>query len=130
MFKKIFPVVLVVLVFISLISFRSRPASAPINQDTITVTQEIISPDSQPNKQTFSASSSDSVLDLLKRTQTVTTKDYDFGTLVESINGVTNGTDSKYWLYQINGKAADVGASQYKLQDKDIITWEFKAYEQ
>jgi|GEM_PF-943253 len=83
-----------------------------------TVTQEL-----------HSETSALSALELLKA-ETVITKEYSFGKLVEGIDGVTNGTDNKYWLYSVNNQEASVGAAEYILQPNDQMLWEFKAYEQ
>lgn len=72
----------------------------------------------------------ESALALIKRTHPVVTKDYDFGTLVESIDGVKNGTDNKYWILYVNGKQATVGAGAYTIQKYDNIEWRFEAYVQ
>ncbi len=52
------------------------------------------------------------------------TKQYDFGTLVESIAGLESSS-SKAWIYFINGESASVGADQYILKDKDIVEWKY-----
>jgi hypothetical protein len=72
---------------------------------------------------------SENALALIKRTHSVVTKDYEFGTLVESIDGVKNGTDNKYWILYVNGKQATVGAGAYTIQKNDTIEWRHEAYE-
>ncbi len=57
---------------------------------------------------------------------TVETKKYDFGTIVESIDGVRGGDQKKYWLYYVNGKQATVGADAYKVQSGDTIDFRFE----
>ena len=49
------------------------------------------------------------------------------GEYIDSINGVKGGTDNKYWIYYINGKLSQVGVSEYKLKDKDVIEWKFES---
>lgn len=62
-------------------------------------------------------------------TMRLTTKTYTgLGDLVESMYEKTNGTDERYWQYQVNGIEAQVGASAYVLKDTDNVEWEFKAY--
>jgi hypothetical protein len=56
-------------------------------------------------------------------------KHYDFGDLVESIDGVKNGTKQKYWTFKVNGKESTVGAGAYQLQAHDQVEWKFSAYE-
>ncbi|MFH1769506.1 MAG: DUF4430 domain-containing protein [Parcubacteria group bacterium] len=47
------------------------------------------------------------------------------GFFVESINGISS-TNDMYWIYYINDKSAQVGASQYELVDGDVIEWKFE----
>jgi len=70
------------------------------------------------------------VLDLLQVSMqrnlvTVQTKKYDFGTLVDSIDGVVNGTDGKYWIYEVNGESPTIAADQYIVQPGDIVEFKF-----
>lgn len=58
------------------------------------------------------------------------TKEYSgLGTLVESIGGITNGTDNKYWQYMVNGEMPQVGADVLVLEEGDSVEWEFKESE-
>ncbi len=55
-------------------------------------------------------------------------KDYggDMGVFIESINGKQNDFDSGYyWQYWVNSQYAKVGASSYKLQDRDVVEWKY-----
>lgn len=70
-----------------------------------------------------------SVLSVLQKTQSVETKHYDFGDLVESVDGRKNGTDQKYWTFKVNGVDSPVGAGAYQLQAGDQIEWKFGIYE-
>lgn len=66
-----------------------------------------------------------SVLDQLKREAKVETKQSTYGTLVEGINGVMNGTDGKYWLFYVDGQMADKGADAYITKGGETIEWTF-----
>ena len=46
------------------------------------------------------------------------------GYLIEEINGV-KGANGKYWTFYVNGKSSDVGVSQYKLKNGDVIDWRY-----
>jgi hypothetical protein len=46
--------------------------------------------------------------------------------LIEGINGITNGDDDRYWQYYVNGEFADVGCSNYFLDDHDVVEWRFE----
>lgn len=50
------------------------------------------------------------------------------GELVRSINGKADA-DGFYWFLYVNGKSAEIGASQYMLQDEDQIEWRYKKME-
>lgn len=54
----------------------------------------------------------------------VKTKNYDFGTLVEGIGGLTN-TKEAFWMYQVNGKPGDKAADQYQIKSGDEVVWEY-----
>lgn len=49
------------------------------------------------------------------------------GFFVEEINGVSqNPKQGYYWIYYVNGKAASLGVSQYKIKNNDIINWRYE----
>lgn len=60
--------------------------------------------------------------------------DYDWGVLINGINNVSTGstvdgiddTSNYYWFWYINDDFAYVGASQYVLQDGDVMEWSFE----
>lgn len=45
---------------------------------------------------------------------------------IEAINGIENGKDAMYWQYYVNDKFADVGCSNYFLNDNDVVEWIFE----
>ncbi len=51
------------------------------------------------------------------------------GVLVDAMGDHVNGTDNKYWQYEVNGEAPMIGADKYELQGGDSVVWEFKASE-
>lgn len=77
----------------------------------------------------------ETVLELLTRLDTtdpdlnLATEDYgDMGVLVTAMGGLVNGTDGKYWQYQVDGETPMVGADQYELADGKTVLWEFKGF--
>ena len=48
-----------------------------------------------------------------------------FGSYVDSLDGLKGVTDSKYWLFSVNSKTAEVGADQLKLSEGDMVEWKF-----
>jgi hypothetical protein len=62
---------------------------------------------------------------LLKKHATVQAKQYSFGYLVTSIDGVV-GNGPKYWTFYVNDKESSVGASSYITKNSDRITWKLQ----
>ena len=54
------------------------------------------------------------------------TKDYDFGVLIETIDGKTNGHDNKYWLYYVNDEMPMVSVDKYQLKADDKVEFRFE----
>ncbi|TFG35868.1 MAG: DUF4430 domain-containing protein [Parcubacteria group bacterium] len=56
----------------------------------------------------------------------IESKEYkEMGMLVESIDGIKNGTDNKYWQYWINGELPMVSADRQGVKNGDQIEWRF-----
>lgn len=51
-------------------------------------------------------------------------KNYDFGQLVEAINGQKN-TPGKAWIYFINGQPATQAADKQELKAGDVVEWKY-----
>lgn len=49
----------------------------------------------------------------------------DMGVFVRSIDGVDNGTDGRYWVYEINGRQVPVAADKSFLTPGDVLLWKF-----
>jgi len=47
------------------------------------------------------------------------------GVFVESIDGIKNGTDNKYWQYWVNGELPMVAADKKEVKKGDKIEWKF-----
>ena len=47
------------------------------------------------------------------------------GEFIESINGIKNS--DKNWIYYINGKKAEIGVSNYKINNGDIVSWKYES---
>ena len=47
------------------------------------------------------------------------------GVLVESIDGVKNGTENKYWQYWVNGELPMVAADKKEVENGNKIEWKF-----
>jgi len=54
-------------------------------------------------------------------------QDSSMGAFIESIDGVKNDSQtSHYWMFYVNGKLSDVGASSYEVKDGDAIKWNYE----
>lgn len=49
-----------------------------------------------------------------------------YGVFIESIHGVKNGDDGKYWQYYVNGTLGDVAADKKELKAGDKVEWRFE----
>jgi len=47
------------------------------------------------------------------------------GVFVESIDGVKNGTENKYWQYWVNGELPPVAADKKEVKKGDKVEWKF-----
>jgi len=47
------------------------------------------------------------------------------GALVESIDGVRNGTDNKYWQYWLNEELPMTAADKKEIKGGDKVEWKF-----
>ena len=50
----------------------------------------------------------------------------EMGVFVETIGGVKNGTEGKYWQYFINDKLGEVAADKKTIKEGDKIEWRFE----
>ena len=51
----------------------------------------------------------------------------DSGMYVQGIDGVAGGDfgDMSGWMFEVNGEMAEVGCSQYELEDGDVVAWTY-----
>ncbi len=56
----------------------------------------------------------------------VYSNDARYGIFVESIGGIKNGTDGKYWQYYINGALGDVAADKKEVKAGDKVEWKLE----
>jgi len=49
------------------------------------------------------------------------------GVFVESIDGVRNGTQDKYWQYWVNNELPQVASDKMQIKKNDVIEWRFEA---
>ena len=51
---------------------------------------------------------------------------YSYGVFIESIDGVENGDDGKYWQYYIDDTLGDLAADKKILKDGSVVEWRFE----
>ena len=54
----------------------------------------------------------------------LSTKQYDFGVFVESIDGKESGTEMS-WIYFVNGESGNVAADQKQVMPGDKVEWKY-----
>lgn len=59
-----------------------------------------------------------------QQTIPVVTKHYDFGDMVTGIDGVV-ATETKFWIFLVNGKEATVGAGVYQVKVGDTVGFRY-----
>lgn len=47
------------------------------------------------------------------------------GKLIEEINGIKNSGELN-WIYYVNGQKANIGVSNYKINNGDIVSWKYE----
>ena len=47
------------------------------------------------------------------------------GKFIEEINGTKNSGE-KNWIYYVNGQKANIGISNYKINNGDIVSWRYE----
>ncbi|MFA5773578.1 MAG: DUF4430 domain-containing protein [Candidatus Paceibacterota bacterium] len=47
------------------------------------------------------------------------------GIFINEINGKKGG-EGGYWIYYVNGEEANIGVSNYKINNGDIISWKYE----
>lgn len=75
----------------------------------------------------FTASANGSALEQLQAVNdSVVVVESELGSYVDSINGLSGGSDGKYWSFYVDGEMAQVGAGQYQPKGGEVIEWKFQ----
>lgn len=108
-------------------SDRPTPGASP--QPTPPLEQIEVSP--SPSAQVVSLTATQSgqtALELLEANANVKTQEFDFGVMIQSINGLA-ADDSHFWGLYVNGEFAQTGASETILEEGDIIEWRYEEFD-
>jgi hypothetical protein len=75
---------------------------------------------------TYSGAAGRTVLELLEEnTSSIETSGYGDEFLVVSINGISNGTEGRFWFYYVNEQPGQIAASELETSAGDRIEWLF-----
>lgn len=94
----------------------------------IEVTIDIIVEDEIVNKgeQTFKVAEGANLLDVMKEHFEIVEKDGFFSKINDHAQ---DEKENIWWLYDVNGKMAEVGANEFILSDGDHVEWKLTAFE-
>lgn len=109
-------IVLVVLVILGgsyIAKTNSNPVTASTVSDTTATTATTVSYEGVEGK---------TAMELLKASHTVETKKFDFGEMVQSIDGVAPDS-SHFWALYVDGKMSEVGADALKTTTGQKLEW-------
>ena len=96
-------------------------------EEKISVSLKIISSEDEKSYELGNISKESTVLDILKENIEIEyNNNYSYGVFIESINGIKNGDDGKYWQYYINNTLGDVAADKKILKEGDNVEWRFE----
>lgn len=125
MLKKVAIVILIIFAYLG-ISYLLQPKLREVLRAPQIPTQKASeSATPKQDQVSYNCEKNSSAFDgLVKQTKgNVETKDYSFGKMINSINGVKGGTDNKYWIYFVDEKSASVSADNYKCGGQEKIEW-------
>ncbi len=115
---------------------KSSPADSPLPSEKEKIESQLIKNfvTLKINEQKIDSNikEKESIAELMTQLQdegkiTFTEKNYaGMGKFIEEINGIKNNGD-KNWIYYVNGKKAQIGISNYKLNPGDIVSWEYES---
>lgn len=96
------------------------------DQESISVKVQLKIQDGEDMEKDLTIEEGTSALDALKEAYEVEEKDG----FVTEIEGHANDDDTQtYWMYDVNGEMAEVGAQDYILKDNDTMTWTLESLE-
>ena len=120
----------------SKVASQEKPNESPVEKkkknSSFTVEYNIVQSETQGAHYVVDSEIGKTVFDVLKKIASENTFDlkynnnYSFGVFIESIVGIKNGDDGKYWQYYINGTLGDVAADKKELKAGDKVEWRFE----
>ena len=80
------------------------------------------------NEITYKGKNGITALALLKQNAEIITRGEGEAAFVTVINGVAANPKNQFWAFNVNGKAATVGAGSYVTKDSETITWKLSSF--
>lgn len=137
-----FIIILAILIFVSILIQNKRLSK---DEGTVLQNQSLISNqnigkqeqekqatleinDEKYNSQIENQTSIENFMNKLRKEEKIDFKDKNYtgmGKFIEEINGVKNSGE-KNWIYYVNGKKANIGISNYKINIGDIVSWKYE----
>lgn len=113
--------------FLSACTVPSEQNPTPDSEQVLGNTVEEIQPSSiEVTREFMATEDGQTALALTELNAEVSTQVYEFGTMVQGIDGVMADA-TRYWALYINGEYALVAADQAKLNKDDVIQWKLEA---
>ncbi|OGM32406.1 hypothetical protein A2803_01950 [Candidatus Woesebacteria bacterium RIFCSPHIGHO2_01_FULL_44_21] len=112
---EIFVIVVIISVIGIIYAFTQKPVRTPTN--------DLVRSQSEANIIEYPGQDGQTALELLQARHQVEAKNYSFGDLVMSIDGVTPDSQH-FWAMYVNGQFSQVGASAYVTKNSDMIKWQ------
>lgn len=119
------PFLLASLLFLGFLSGCSNNISS--NQEASQIEVVEVAPDVLPQTIIELVADSDNILvsDLTNSRHEVEYKEYDFGVMVEAIDGL-RADANHYWALYVNDAYGEAGASQLKVNQGDRVKWVYE----
>ena len=137
--QKLIVIIILLLVCSVLIRIYKTPEKEIKNINTEPVKQTILNENTLPTeasplqvelKYESADNTETNVYDFMSKMQKEGKIDFKYkeysgmGKFIEEINGIKN--ENKNWIYYVNNIKADVGVSNYKINNGDIVSWKYE----
>ena len=129
--KKLILIIFLILVCAVLIRIYTTPAKQNTNPSLIDKTSGVAILEINDIKYQSEILGQTSVSDFMEKLKVEGKIDFKekiyagMGNFIDEINGIKNG--NKNWIYYVNGKKANIGISNYKINPGDVVSWKYES---
>jgi hypothetical protein len=106
----------------SLSTVAPEPTPSALNQE---VTSPAVTEDAQPTIELVATEDGQLVSELTESEHQVEYKEYDFGVMVQSIDGLAADSDH-FWALYVNDAFGEAGATQLTVNQGDRVKWVYE----